>query len=268
MATEYQGKLAGAQIDELPAKIREKQDAIVVSQDRYGNIVLENVGDSLVLMAATPSGDPMHYAYEAVGAVWNGTTGYWEYRASEGGVSDLTNEDMRVCYAEAWLSSALLPTGWAFYPKGRVAISNTIPCTAMALSNVCCFGDNVEVLFLGGKTSSAFAVSNISVSIRSCPKLKRVVGVISEQYCTSYGSANYTALPMLEEIRIKHLKYAKDFSSSSRLSKDSLLYMINNSAPSSNITIKLAIETFLLFRSDSDVMAALTDHPLVTLVSA
>ena len=51
------------------------------------------------------------------------------------------------------------------------------------------------------------------------------------------------------------------------ISKQSLLYMINNSAATSAITIKLAGEADEEFATDSEVLAALSAKPLVTLIT-
>ena len=81
MAKEYKGKLTGAEIDSLPEQINSKQDQIAVMLRSDGSVVLSGIkGGVLELMPATPSGDPMHYAYEAVGAVWNSDTKLWAYR--------------------------------------------------------------------------------------------------------------------------------------------------------------------------------------------
>ena len=105
---------------EMDAGLATKQDTLQLTVKDNGNIVLSNIqGQSKEFMPATPSGDPMHYAYEAVGAVWNGTgadivkdapwaelvdddadktivhkAGHWYLN----GLGDLTNADMRQVY--------------------------------------------------------------------------------------------------------------------------------------------------------------------------
>ena len=59
---------------QIDAMVGAKQDALQLTVKDNGNIVLSNIqGQSKEFMPATPSGDPMHYAYEAAGAEWNGT---------------------------------------------------------------------------------------------------------------------------------------------------------------------------------------------------
>jgi hypothetical protein len=52
---------------------------------------------------------------------------------------------------------------------------------------------------------------------------------------------------------------------SALLSKDSLLYLINNEAATSAITIKLASYAYTRLAEDADVVAALANHPNISL---
>lgn len=54
----------------------------------------------------------------------------------------------------------------------------------------------------------------------------------------------------------------------SLLSKDSLLYMVQNAAPTSAITITLSSYCYNKYNSDPDIVAALSAQPLVSLASA
>ena len=67
---------------------------------------------------------------------------------------------------------------------------------------------------------------------------------------------------------IKNLKLSIDISATSLLEKSSLLYMIDNSAPTDAITITLSAYCYTKFSNDTDVVAALSKQPLVSLASA
>lgn len=66
----------------------------------------------------------------------------------------------------------------------------------------------------------------------------------------------------------KNLKLSIDISATSLLEKSSLLYMIENAAPTSAITITLSAYRYNKYRNDPDVVAALSAQPLVSLASA
>lgn len=57
---------------DLAEKINAKQEKLTLEVLSNGNIKIGNLnGQTKEFMPATPSGDPMHYAYEAMGAVYN-----------------------------------------------------------------------------------------------------------------------------------------------------------------------------------------------------
>lgn len=60
--------------DDVSKAVSGKQDALTLTVKDNGNIVIGNIsGQSKEFMPATPSGAPMHYAYEASGAEYNAT---------------------------------------------------------------------------------------------------------------------------------------------------------------------------------------------------
>lgn len=253
-----------AQVAENKANISSKQDKLSITLNDNGNIVISNLeGGAKEFMPATPSGDPMHYAYVAAGAVWNASTGYWEYRKDEGGLTDLTNEDMRVCYAEAWLNSAV-QSGVFFDVKGRTTLNRIVWTSANDLTNAY-RGDNLEVIFLKGSGNDVIPKNTIG-TFWFCYKLKRIANVID----LNYGSVAFEirSCPLLEYIRLKNIKKNVDIAQCPKISKDSLLYMIQNSAATSAITIKVHADVYAKYSTDSDIVAALSSKTYVTLISA
>lgn len=67
---------------------------------------------------------------------------------------------------------------------------------------------------------------------------------------------------------LKNLKVSIDISATYLLEKSSLLYMIENAAPTSAITITLSAYCYNKYNNDPDVLAALSAQPLVSLASA
>lgn len=264
MAKEYKGRLTGSQIDALYDQVQGKQNEIVVMAKDNGNVVLRGIGVSdIELMPATPSGDPLHYAYIAAGAVWNPQTGYWEYRAQEGGLADLTNEDMRICYSEAWLSSAV--TSGVFYNmSGRTTINKMVWTSTAEFVNAV-RGSNVEVAFIKGGGGAALP-KNLLGSFWFCPSLKKIIGTIDAQYASS-STIEFRDSPMLQVVSLKGLKTNVDLSHNPLISKSSVRDMIRNAAPTKAITIKLALEPYLNLATDADIVSDLSAQPLITLIS-
>ena len=94
-------------------------------------------------------------------------------------------------------------------------------------------------------------------SLVSIPQLdtQSVTGMSNMFYdCRSLTHAN-----------LKNAKLAYDLSTVNLLSKESLLYLINNEAATSAITIKLASYAYTRLAEDADVVAALAAHPNISI---
>lgn len=67
----------GEEIEDLQNEMDTKQQELTLTVLDNGNIRIGNLqGQTKDFMPATPSGDPMHYAYEAIGAVYNSGEDY------------------------------------------------------------------------------------------------------------------------------------------------------------------------------------------------
>jgi hypothetical protein len=64
---------------------------------------------------------------------------------------------------------------------------------------------------------------------------------------------------------LKNVKSSYNLVYSKLLSKDSLLYFINNEAATSAITIKLASYAYDRWATDPDIVAALANHPNISI---
>ena len=102
--------------------------------------------------------------------------------------------------------------------------------------------------------SSMFSYCNSLVSI---PQL-------DTSNVTSMSSMFYNC-NSLTSVNIKNVKILFTINNSSLLSKESLLYIINNEAATSAITIKLASYAYNRLANDADIVAALVNHPNISL---
>jgi surface protein len=69
----------------------------------------------------------------------------------------------------------------------------------------------------------------------------------------------------LTTANLKNVKLAYQLNSATKLSKESLLYLINNEAATSAITIKLASYAYTRLANDADIVAALAAHPNISI---
>lgn len=84
---------------------------------------------------------------------------------------------------------------------------------------------------------------------------------------SSASSVNSTldGCVQLSDLEMSNLSISLSISESLILSKDSLLYVINNEASTSPITITLATNVYDKYATDPDVVEALGNHPNITL---
>ena len=75
----------------------------------------------------------------------------------------------------------------------------------------------------------------------------------------------FNSCSSLIHANLKNAKLAYQLNYSALLSKESLLYLINNEAATSAITIKLASYAYTRLAEDADVVAALANHPNISI---
>lgn len=232
-----------------------------------GNIRLSNpAGESRDFMPATPSGDPMHYAYVAAGAVWNASTGYWELN----GLTDMTNADMAKTLTVAnMLSNPVVGIGQYANMSFRTNVWNSGIRMSYQIHLSDSFRENTALEVLNFRTASShFKIKPISLTygFYNCPNLRKILGEIDVSAITQIKNTFYT--PKLEVVYLDGVNGDVDVSYSPVLEKGSLLYMIQHAAPTSAITITVHADVYAWASTDAEVQAALAAQPLVTLISA
>jgi hypothetical protein len=230
--------------------INQVQEALILTTKANGNIVIGNLaGQSKEFMPATPSGDPMHYAYEAAGATWQPTTGYWKIYT----LNDVTNEQMRASYVRGRLVSGEKMALAGSY-RNLNAIRFNIARGGMvmtyldsAYSEYFASENNViEVINLtnyknstGQWDGSGATFATLQYSFNQCSKLKAILGVIAIASTNINTTNAFKGCTSLEDLQIKGLGSALSFADSPLLLKASLLYIINNCASGVSFIITL-----------------------------
>ena len=110
------------------------------------------------------------------------------------------------------------------------------------------------------KVTDMYSMFDYCYSLVSIPQLDTSSVVsMSNIFSTCYS---------LTTANLKNLKRNYELYESSLLSKDSLLYIINNEAAESAITITLHSYAYQRLAEDADIVAALANHPNISLASA
>lgn len=105
--------------------------------------------------------------------------------------------------------------------------------------------------------TNMYNMFNSCYSLVSIPKLDT-----SKITNTTYMFSNCFSLVT---VNLKNAAMAYQLDNSALLSKESLLYLINNEAATSAITIKLATYAYTRLSTDPDIVAALAAHPNISL---
>lgn len=106
-------------------------------------------------------------------------------------------------------------------------------------------------------------VTNMSYMFSQCYKLTSIQMLDTISVHNMIGMLGYCYT--LTHLGLKNVKLAYQVNNSTLLSKESLLYLINNEASESAITIRLATYAYDRWSTDPDVVAALANHPNISL---
>lgn len=248
----------------------------------------------------TPSGDPMHYMYEAVGAEWNGTgadiekqgvygdtithkAGYWYLNE----LGDITTEEMRAIYAysfpmqrrmnlETAFAKTPIRTNIAVWDADRASTFGSTAHSQADLRGVCAEAASMEVFaFIKGSQSDNIQkyMQHLTNSFNQAfyfynnnSKLRKIIGYLNVSASTDYKT--FRGASMLEDVRMWKISNDFSFADCSKLSKASLLFAITNSAATKAITITLHADAYARLAEDADIVAALAEKEFVSLASA
>lgn len=263
-----------------PSVLAGKQDTLQLTVKDNGNIVLSNIqGQSKEFMPATPSGDPMHYAYVAAGAEYNDTgadivkttpwadladddadktvihkAGYWYLN----GLGDITTDEMKVIFNET-KDYVLGVNSFA-----RSTQRTCLPLVANGLFidyNGLAYGSLCKILV------SNFYYPSAGIIFRGAPRLEHICGKM-DIHAIKLTTLSLNEIQNLKTISLFGTNQSINLNQGKMLSSKSILYMINNEAATSAITITLHADAYTRAMANADIMAALEAHPNVSLASA
>lgn len=242
---------------------------VVYYSDGTYTIVVKN--DFTKVLVPWRKDSSLRDLYIQAGAKYNEATGFYELN----GLTDITEEQMRVIYEKTWGWWLHLPSLNGF---GSALPRTNIPCpdykiisyaSNISLNSVFAVSgndDNLEVVNLRALyTPTGFdeiKIVDFNWAFQGGKKIKEVQGIINvkeARYDLNIGGN-------IETINIKGLKVNIRFYNSQRLSKESVLYMINNSEATTAITIGLNKAVYDVMKDDADIIAALAEKTNITLI--
>lgn len=301
------------EVEALGEEVATKQNELTLTVLDNGNIRIENLqGQTKDFMPATPSGDPMHYAYVSAGAEYNatdaiiqktapwetdekwkknedGTYTHWEEPAIVehlqghwylNGIGDITNEEMRDIYnitmpatcSSTWMHLFRSVPPFEKNPRTNIVHANLFSTGQVQSLSAAFYKTMMNIVRISGKNNiNKYPIMNPKDLGHAFyqSNLTHIIGPLglsqdssnSIKYAGSFNNITHFFLHGIKsDIPI--------FDKSSLIEKRSLKYMINNATTTSTITITLHPDAYARLADDADIVAALEEKPLVTLVSA
>lgn len=259
---------------------------IVQSTGTSTTAVMSQKATTESFIANTPSGDPMHNMYVAMGAEWNGTgvdktyptpwadyaedeedkvcvhkTGCWKFYD----VGDLTNSDMIYAYLDFGLKikftdlqyidskSRVISLDWHNDAKSFRNDGYESFALCSNLIEIAFYKTNTGIVNIQGNNAYMFAFSK---------KLKYIYGNLN--FINLISNTLFRYCLDLRIIFVKNLSSSISFKYSPKLSKHCVRYMIEN-ASSSVITITLHPKAYEMAVADEGVQTALANKTNVSL---
>ena len=181
------------------------------------------------------------------------------------GLGDITEKEMMTIYLAKPITSLNSACLW-MYSKFRTNLSQFLPEEPHNLKRLLVTNTKIQVV----NNSREIVCDNVSSMFGNCVGLHSICPVLDIGKVTSVGNTYYMFenTPKLVRVKVKNLKYNFTFASSPLLDKASVLYLIQNAAPTNGITITLHADAYARLAEDADIVAALAAQPLITLVSA
>lgn len=195
----------------------------------------------------------LHKVYESYGAVYNKSTGYWEY----GDLKDMTEED---CFLAALYAINLSSTGQGTsviiggITNQRVSKARTFFTRAKVTSSLynsiiyiinSAFAQNTMmeyIAFCQNDSEELFILNGVN-AFRQCLQLKTIKTVIRPSYDATIDNMFLNCLH-LTNVKIKALTLDLSFAESPRISYESLNYLVTNAANTSAITVTVHPTTY------------------------
>jgi hypothetical protein len=183
------------------------------------------------------------------------------------GLGDITEEQMIAIYnaphnglyEQAYAEKNDIRTAFFNGGTSSMAFTNSLNSVFINCTNIESIGDNNSYLY--------FTNSIIKSFFQKCKKL-RFISVILYIKNTTLDSNVFKDCNALEYLRLHFLDSSLLLPNSPNINKGSIVYIIENAAPTSIITITLHPDAYARLADDSEVVAALEAQPLISLVSA
>lgn len=180
--------------------------------------------------------------YEAAGAVFNDQTGYFELN----GLTDIAYDEMKRIYAKS-IGGAVFSVNknsqFAQYDE-RTTVVLKFPAGYSTSINHMFTYSTIRVAYLVGANNLGSTQNTFNAS----PRVETIIGAIA---ATSFNNVVFSGCYSLKNVTISKLRSDVYFSHSSRLTLDSVVYMVQNATNTTAISITLHATAFARCQADT-----------------
>ena len=205
---------------------------------------------------------PLHDLFVSLGAVDNGDGTYTMNELTDLTYEDLTNSyksyivgwnrfNLTSAYEEATMRTNFIEKG---------SLGGWSPVSIYAILSGAFYIETFSF-------KNFIYVNTMYNAFRRAENLKKVIGqiIFSKNFNGNTSENDFHACKELESIQIKSITRNLWFQDSPKLTKESILYMVQNSAATSAITITLHPTAYAMAIADTDIQAALEKKTFVSL---
>lgn len=272
-----------AEIQKLNKTFQKEQ---VLTSDEMNTITskIDEVIQEVNSPTNAPKGGYNRALFEAAGAVYNEATGFYELN----GLTDITEKQMTAIYEELNFNNYIFDNRFPGVSKNTSLLRTNIPSKSghpqgIGLNDdwrvlrkwayLCVNLPSLEVIKITANVNYVLLSADNYVGcdyiFYGNPKLKTIEGIIdiSKRKATKI-SYLCSSCPKLESVNIYGLISSIDIKESPLLSKESILYMVQNSAATAPITITLHADAYAMAMANAEIQAALQQKTNVSLASA
>ena len=191
--------------------------------------------------------------YESLGAVFNEESGYFELNS----LTDISLEEMRLIHTYGNIPPIIDITGYATGGKIRTCLPIYINASAaQKMQSFFQYDNRIESIVMNADNSPR-DIEGL------CDTARYFHTLIIPNY--TQGKKFWARIQQLKTCLIKGIKANIELPSSALLSNESILYMIQNETATTAISITLHADAYDRAMADTEIQAALTAHPNVSL---
>lgn len=260
-------------------KLQNSIDALVAGTVPNGTITV----DKLSAEVKDKVDNPLRSLFIAAGVEYNDTgadiskTAPWGETVTHkpkhyylNGLGDITEDEMIEIYSAGKVDNTMSVALYRNLSLRTNLVTALSGGEGRALNMYYLCNSAKKMQVFNNTSNSITKVNTIHTAFASCISLKYIIPIINVSAVTSATEMNsaFSNCSSLILCRILNLKYSLSFSGSPLISKESILYTIQNASPASAITITLHPDAYARLADDAEIVAALEAQPLISLVSA